>query len=144
MTSSSSHNPLAAGLRLYMARSTNWLSHLPFTEKVGDSNSPRVPICFCSSVGRALRSHRRGRGFDYRQLHETLCIHSTAEGLFILFSLKFCHLAFQGADLGFAGGLLAFRGADGQVDTPPKWRNSVASKPFVSVLHRMRSPLKRK
>ena len=98
----------------------------------------------CSSVGRALRSHRRGRGFDYRQLHETLCIHSTAEGLFILFSLKFCHLAFQGADLGFAGGLLAFRGADGQVDTPPKWRNSVASKPFVLVLHRMRSPLKRK
>lgn len=24
----------------------------------------------CSSVGRALRSHRRGRGFDYHQLHE--------------------------------------------------------------------------
>lgn len=23
----------------------------------------------CSSVGRALRSHRRGRGFDYHQLH---------------------------------------------------------------------------
>lgn len=38
----------------HMARSTNWLSHLPFTEKVGDSNSPRVPICFCSSVGRAV------------------------------------------------------------------------------------------
>ena len=35
----------------------------------------------CSSVGRALRSHRRGRGFDYHQLHEGR-FHSTGIGLF--------------------------------------------------------------
>lgn len=39
----------------------------------------------CSSVGRALRSHRRGRGFDYHQLHEDRCIHSTA-AVFFFFS----------------------------------------------------------
>ncbi|MBD9019905.1 MAG: hypothetical protein EGR18_04620, partial [Bifidobacterium breve] len=71
---------------------------------------------------RALRSHRRGRGFDYRQLHETLCIHSTAEGLFILKvdlknakrrenSLVKGHSALRGADLVFAGGLPPFQGA---------------------------------
>ena len=39
----------------------------------------------CSSVGRALRSHRRGRGFDYHQLHEGR-FHSTGIGLFHFFA----------------------------------------------------------
>ena len=36
----------------------------------------------CSSVGRALRSHRRGRGFDYPQLHSVE-----------MFNSRFCRLA---------------------------------------------------
>ena len=36
----------------------------------------------CSSVGRALRSHRRGRGFDYHQLHEKPSCIPPQEGFF--------------------------------------------------------------
>ena len=97
----------------------------------------------CSSVGERFDSaSKRSRFLNYRFSTRPSELHSTAEGLFHFVFVEIAISRF-GADLN-TGGLLAFRGADGQVDTPPKWRNSVASKPFVLVLHRMRSPLKRK
>ncbi|MBS7075164.1 MAG: hypothetical protein KH082_04025, partial [Bifidobacterium longum] len=59
---------------------------------------------------RALRSHRRGRGFDYRQLHETLCIHSTAEGLFICLRWYCAISRFKGLIWGLPEVYLRFEG----------------------------------
>ena len=40
-------------------------------------------------------------------------------------------------------GLSPLRGADGQVDATPKWRNGVGLKPILHAFSRMTSPLKR-
>lgn len=59
-----------------------WVSYVELL--CGAQQHPRG----CSSVGRALRSHRRGRGFDYHQLHEGRCIHSTAAAFFFFSSRR--------------------------------------------------------
>lgn len=48
------------------------------------------------------------------------------------------------ADSAFAGGLLAFQGADAQVDKALKWRYVVATKPFILAVWRLSSPSKAK
>ncbi|BAP83563.1 amino acid permease domain protein [Bifidobacterium longum] len=57
---------------------------------------------------------------------------------------KECLTRFRGADSAFAGGLLAFQGADAQVDKALKWRYVVATKPFILAVWRLSSPSKAK